>query len=84
MPRQSLPRFVWVLFACALAVGATSCSKSDRQGRAAPIGLPTLRLPEPKYDFGQVVEGGKITHFFTQLGIGTVTNWRAPQKLLFP
>lgn len=70
----SLPKVALVPFACVLLATATGCSKGARQERMTAIDLPTLQVPESSYDFGQVVEGGKITHIFTlkNLGGGTL------------
>ncbi len=65
---KSLVKFALVPFAFALA--ATGCSKRDKQNRFTPIGLPTIQIQEPNYDFGQVMEGGKISHVFTVRNVG--------------
>ena len=60
----------------ALLVGVTSCSREKNQdsSAAAVIDLPTLVLPEPSFDFGQVAEGAKLTHVFKikNAGAGTL------------
>lgn len=70
MLTQSLPKVALVWFACVLVATATGCSKGAQQERVTAIDLPTLQVPEPSYDFGQVVEGGKLTHVFTLKNLG--------------
>ena len=68
MLTQSLAKYAFVPFA--LVLGATGCSKKDKQDHFTPIGLPTIQIQEPNYDFGKVAEGGKLTHAFTVKNVG--------------
>ncbi len=54
----------------ALALAATACSKEVQKNDVTSIGLPTIQLPEAKFDFGQVPEGGKLSHVFTVRNVG--------------
>jgi hypothetical protein len=67
---HGLAKFAFVPFTFVLALGATGCSRGSKHDRVAPIGLPTIQIPEPKHDFGQVTEGGKLTHVFKVRNVG--------------
>ena len=70
MLTRNLSKVALVPFACVLLATATGCSKGAQQERVTAIDLPTLQVPESSYDFGEVVEGGKLTHVFTLKNLG--------------
>jgi hypothetical protein len=65
-----LPKAALVPVTTVLLATATGCSKGALQERMTAIDLPTLEVPESNYDFGQVEEGGKLTHVFTLKNLG--------------
>lgn len=70
MLTRSLLKVALVPFACVLSATATGCSKGAQQERVTAIDLPTLQVSESSYDFGQVEEGGKLSHVFTLKNLG--------------
>ena len=65
-----LSKFALISIACTLALGVTDCTKARKQEAATVIELPTLEIQELTHDFGEVVEGGKLTHLFTVRNAG--------------
>ena len=57
----------------AYATGAAdNASQSGRAVPAAAQGIPVVQIPEPKYDFGEAVEGSEVIHDFKIMNTGKV------------
>ena len=74
--KRALKAFLFVILggfclSWAHAVGAAdNASQSKPAVPAASQDIPVVQIPEPKYDFGEVVEGSEVIHDFKIMNTG--------------
>jgi hypothetical protein len=68
---RSLKGFFWMLVFCLLVSHAHAAKPSgekitpQKPTLAAPTAeVPSMQVPETTYDFGEVMEGGEVSHDF--------------------